>query len=137
MKAPALTEAQLTAQVADLLDWALPAGSKFTHIASGGWRHPAVAGQLRAQGVRPGAPDFVIVVPGVVIVWIELKTASGHLSDAQHEWAYALNNTPGSRHFVCRSIDGVLDVLRTAGVPLTIKETAASVGARAAGEVER
>ncbi len=130
-----LTEAQLTRQVADLLDWALPPGAKFTHIASGGWRHPAVAGQLAAQGVRKGAPDFVIVMPGLAIVWIELKTASGRLSDEQHEWAYALNNTPGSRHFVCRSIDGVLDALRVCGVPLSIKESGRGGEPRAAGRL--
>lgn len=128
----ALTEAQLTRQVADLLDWALPDAARFTHIASGGHRLPAVAAQLHGQGVRRGAPDFIIVVPGVGIIFIELKSAAGQLSDEQHQWGQAIEATPGARWFVCRSIDGVIEALTCAGVGVPLKISQPKEKARSA-----
>lgn len=115
-----LTEAQLTRQVADFLDWALPVGAVFTHIASGGHRMPAVAAKLHGQGVRRGAPDFVIASPGReggVVVFIELKSNVGVMSADQRKWRDALRGSR-ARWALCRSVEEVAVVLAEAGVML-------------------
>lgn len=113
-----MTESDLSRQVADFLDLALPPGAKFTHVASGGARSPATAGKLKAEGVRPGCPDFVIVAPGTGTVWIELKVPRGRTSDEQKAWGEALAHTPGAHYALCRSLAEVDGALRAAGVIL-------------------
>lgn len=114
----ALTEAQLARQVADYLTVCLPRGVEWTHIASGGARDAAVAGKLKAEGVRPGAPDYVIVAPGIGVVWIELKSPGGRTTAAQEEWARAIRETPGCTYALCRSLAEVDATLRRAGLIL-------------------
>lgn len=117
-KPPAVKESTISRQVASYLDLALPSGSVFTHIASGGARSKATAGRLRAEGVRPGACDFVIVVSGVGTIWIELKNSTGRLSPEQRSWSEAIRHTPGSFWALCRSVEDVQSALLSAGVPL-------------------
>ncbi|MGE3867790.1 MAG: hypothetical protein AB7G04_12860, partial [Hyphomonadaceae bacterium] len=57
---PAPYETATTRTVADFLDWALPVGSRYSHIPHGEKRAKATAGKLRGMGVRPGPPDFII-----------------------------------------------------------------------------
>lgn len=113
-----LTEAQLARQVASYLDLVLPTGARWTHIASGGARDPAIAGKLKAEGVRPGAPDYVIVAPGVGVIWIELKAPDGRVRAAQAEWGQAIRETPGCSYTVARSLADVDAVLRASGLIL-------------------
>ena len=65
-------------------------------IPNGGLRHPAVAAQLKASGVKAGVPDlFLPVARGIWHgLWIELKApayplykkAAGKTSDEQERW---------------------------------------------------
>lgn len=113
-----ISEADLARQVADYLDLVLPVSVRWTHIASGGHRDPAVAGKLKAEGVRPGAPDYVIVAPGVGVIWIEIKSPRGRTTAAQEEWARAIRDTPGCTYALCRSLAEVDATLRRAGLIL-------------------
>jgi hypothetical protein len=45
-------------------------------------RTPAQAARDRALGMEPGAPDLLLVC-GREIVWLEMKSSSGRLSDEQ------------------------------------------------------
>jgi len=63
------------------------------HPANGGARSKGEGGKLKAMGVRPGVPDFMLPIP--VMPWnglaIELKTATGALTQTQQEWAESLS----------------------------------------------
>lgn len=63
------------------------------HPANGGARSKGEGGKLKAMGVRPGIPDFMLPIP--VLPWnglaIELKTATGSLTQTQQEWAESLS----------------------------------------------
>jgi len=128
MKAPRSTKLKvsedlISRQVADYLDLALPIGAVFTHIASGGKRHPAVAAKLKAQGVRRGAPDYLIIAPTSehelpwVVIFIELKAEGGSLSEPQETWRDAIVEADQSWS-LCRSVEHVENVLLQMNVPL-------------------
>ena len=74
-----------------------------------GWRTP-----VAADGA--GWPDLVLV-RGSRLIFAELKSATGKLSDAQVEWEYALERS-GHAVYVWRPDDwlhgGVEEVLRAA-----------------------
>lgn len=116
------SEDELGRSAAEFLDWALPPSCRYTHIASGGKRHPAVAGQMKAQGVRRGAPDYVIVGPHGGL-WIELKSATGVLSDEQEAWRDVIVVAPGQRWALCRSIDEVIGACLEAGIAIKARQT--------------
>ncbi len=59
-------------------------GVKIFAIPNGGYRHRAVAGKLKAEGVSPGVPDLYI--PAWKL-WIEMKREKGGtLSKDQQNW---------------------------------------------------
>lgn len=63
-------------------------------IPNGGHRHPAVAGKLRAEGVKPGVPDICLPVArhGFHGLYIEMKAPGGRgrrggrVNDKQGDW---------------------------------------------------
>ena len=84
-----------------LFEWAAMAQAEHPELAmlfaipNGGQRHPAVAAQLKAEGVRAGVPDLFLAVArgisgGKVYhgLFVELKRAdhSNHTTAAQNEW---------------------------------------------------
>lgn len=82
-------------------------------IPNGGFRHKAVAGKMRAQGVRAGVPDFNLDVPRGAYhgLRIELKRrVGGTVSDAQKLWIAWLNNQ-GYLAIVCRGWEEARDTL--------------------------
>lgn len=116
-------EDDLTAAVAAMLDERLPEGARFTHVASGGKRSKAAAGKLKKQGVRPGAPDFLIVAPDAhvgqgAVILVELKTLAGTLSNDQRAWRDAAVQVRGCFHVVARSVQDVEAALDAIGVDL-------------------
>lgn len=131
LKAP--SEGVIGQSVARFLALALPDGWEWTHIANGGERTKAGAGKLRAEGVRAGAPDYVlspgrhVVLPNeglwigdpISVVWIELKSEDGTLEPEQRRWRRHLIQARGSHWFLCRSDIDVEAALRILlGVPL-------------------
>jgi hypothetical protein len=91
----------------------------FSHIAnenamSGLFRQaaggsPQLWGILRKQkemGKVPGVPDYMILIPGGPIVFVEMKRVSGGtVSPEQRQWFDALNNQSGAVAFICAGAD--------------------------------
>ena len=57
-------------------------------IPNGGKRSIVTATRLKAEGAKAGVSDLHLPVPrgGYHGLWIEMKTETGKLSDAQREW---------------------------------------------------
>lgn len=94
---------------------------KFTHVRNETGR-PESSGKIRnwraifdfQDGVSPGFPDFVIVLPGVGLLIVELKRERGGVvSPAQAEWVEALNSCPGVAAHVCRGSGDFIKTLES------------------------
>jgi len=98
--------------VAEAMSSRLPELKLLHAIPNGGSRHPAVAGKLKAEGVKPGVPDLHLPVARGVYhsLYIEMKTVKGRLSDAQRRWRELLMGE-GNAYVVCRSVTEGLVVL--------------------------
>lgn len=75
-------------------------------VPNGGHRHKAVAGKLKAEGVRSGFPDLMLLTPrndyhGLVI---ELKTKTGKATPAQLDWLNWLADQ-GYQAVLCKGFD--------------------------------
>jgi hypothetical protein len=86
-KPPPAPEFSFHGLVADLLGRWLSPGWRFTHIASGEFRSEATAGRLKRMGVIPGWPDFILLSPGALAHFLELKRRGRKLADDQEDFA--------------------------------------------------
>lgn len=89
-----------------------PVLARLYAIPNGGDRHPAVAGKLKAEGVKAGVPDYCLPAARGEHhgLYIELKTETGRASREQADWVQALR-AEGYRAEVCRGWDQALQVL--------------------------
>jgi hypothetical protein len=79
-----------------LFDWlndnaaAMPDLAKAFAIPNGGYRNIKTAGRLKAEGVKPGIPDVMLLVARGQYygLMIEMKRPSGTLSPMQADWHY-------------------------------------------------
>ena len=85
------------------------------HAPNGGKRPRGEAGKLRAMGVRPGVPDWMLPFPSPAGRWmglaIELKSATGRTTPEQEAWL-AQCKQAGWLTAVCRGLDGFADVVK-------------------------
>jgi hypothetical protein len=82
--------------------------------ANGELRDPIVGAKLKRMGVVAGTPDLWFAVPGRPAFWIELKTLTGRLSDAQRELIPELRAAGVVVH-VAHGLDEALAILETEG----------------------
>lgn len=110
-------ELQLQITVADFLRQACP--YPWTHIAHGGFQlDRRTASRLKACGLQPGWPDFMVLIPDGTLQ-LEIKTKTGRLS--MHQRAHALwlkEKLPNHVYRVCRSLEDVQAALDGCDVPL-------------------
>jgi VRR-NUC domain len=119
-----LSESQLHKATADLLDWILLPPALWTTFPAGwGKLGKATAGRLHGAGLKAGFPDLFIFYSGRV-TGIELKTASGLVSKAQHKMFMRLYEA-GVRVYICRNTDDVIGVLEQESLPHRKMEVAA------------
>lgn len=66
-------------------------------VPNGGKRHPAVAKMLKAEGVRPGVPDLLCLIPSYPynFLGIEAKIPDNEPSDQQGRWHKFLTKQGG------------------------------------------
>lgn len=113
-------EVALAKAVARFLDFALrPLGIPYTHFPAGEKREkvtrirkgrtvtfsPAGA-RLKAMGLKPGWPDYQLIMPNGQAAFIELKVGDNGLSDDQIAVRASLIEC-GCGYAVCRSLDEV------------------------------
>lgn len=80
--------------------WLRSRGLRFSHIANESSSSREALAKKR-RGMAKGVPDYVIVLPTVVL-WVELKRAKGgRVSSEQREWCEALT-VAGTPAKVCR-----------------------------------
>lgn len=84
-------------------------------IPNGGLRHPGVAKKLKAEGVKPGAPDLCVMLENGRVGWLELKAARGVLSDQQLGFA-ARADRLGHFWAVARTLEQAVETLTSWGV---------------------
>ena len=86
----------------------------FHAIPNGGHRSRRTAGRLKAEGVRPGVPDYFLPVSrgGAHGLYIELKrTKGGRVEPEQKAWLDELN-AQGYRAVVARGWEQAWDEIR-------------------------
>lgn len=66
------------------------------------WRCYHTWNSLKSE---PGFPDIVLCKPGEPVIFIELKTAKGKLTEAQEEWLEALAQAKGTEVYCWRPSD--------------------------------
>ena len=89
-------EASESMEQAAVFEWAAwmesgePRLGLLYHVPNGGWRHPATAARMKAEGVKAGVPDLCLPVPcgGWHGLYIELKKRDGknRASAEQKRW---------------------------------------------------
>lgn len=91
---------------------------------------------LRSQGSEPGYPDWTLIRERVV--WLELKTEKGIVSDAQVRWISALCKAQAEVYIVRpRHLEAIAVVLQArtpfpAGVGPLLEELTRELGKKAA-----
>lgn len=83
-------------------------------IPNGGHRNKAVAGKLKAEGVKPGVPDIFFAWPrlGKAGLWIEMKRQKkGTTSPDQKRMIAALRGA-GYKVEVCKGFEAAREVLQ-------------------------
>jgi len=114
-------EDRLQARVRMFLDAHLPAPATWTAVNKGvllagdDQQRMRTAQRLKAQGVKNGIED-VMIWHGKDYFAVELKTATGRLSEAQETRAKAVEAN-GQRYGVFRSVEGLYHYLKAYGVP--------------------
>ena len=86
----------------------------FFAVPNGGHRSKRTAAAMKAEGAKPGVPDYLFPVarPGAVGLAIELKRLKGgRLEPEQKQWLDALAEQ-GWQVAVCRGWEQAWDVLR-------------------------
>lgn len=90
-------------------------GIAFTHVPNE-TGHDAYAKRrairMKQSGTAKGFPDYVIALPGVGVVYIELKRQRGSsTSPEQKEWVRILNECPGTEAYICKGSQHAIDVI--------------------------
>lgn len=93
-------------------------------VPNGGHRNKLTAAKLKAEGVKPGVADIIILWRGRFIA-IELKKSANkergirktYQSSEQKEWEDEVEEC-GGLYTVCRTIEEVEDFLRSLQIPL-------------------
>lgn len=115
-------EDALQKQVCEYLDGALPLASWYCAIPNGAVlsgdakKRGMQMNRLKATGLKPGAPDLIIVWDGALLC-LELKTATGKLNDNQKAVSDRLE-IAGAHYTVARSIDEIEAWLLSFDMPL-------------------
>lgn len=85
-------EARLQKSVVEYLTFALPPDILWTATLNGIPMTMNARNKAKAQGLRPGIADIVLVIPGRGARMLELKSDAGRLSAEQKDWAAAMRS---------------------------------------------
>jgi hypothetical protein len=81
-------------------------------VPNGGSRNKREAAIMKAEGVRAGVADLILLTPRgeYGALCIELKTETGRQSPEQIEWQKQAENA-GNKYVVCRSVDEFINIV--------------------------
>lgn len=81
-------------------------------VPNGGYRTPATAAKIKAEGALPGVSDLILLIArgGYHGLLIEMKTDKGRQSEAQREWQRKIE-ADGYKYVVVRSIEEFIKVV--------------------------
>lgn len=108
--APPAPEIRTHIAVADALRVGAVAGWLWTHFPAGGKRDDKTGALLKRMGLKPGFADFLLIDPGGVHHWLELKRGKAELSEAQEAFCTAMQ-ARGVPWALARSFDEAITVL--------------------------
>lgn len=76
----------------------------FSHLAQSTFTKSfSVINRNKRMGVVKGVPDFIIVLPGKALAFVEMKrTKKGAVSREQAQWIVDLNSVPNVEARVCK-----------------------------------
>lgn len=114
-------EEALQIQAVEYLELALPAPFRFWHTPNQrGTRSRWENMLLKAMGVKAGVGDILIAGGRPPLIWLELKSPTGRLSDPQKDWRdwCALVGIPW---FLCRSLEDVVEALESLQIRLKVR----------------
>ena len=114
-RAPAVREELLQASIVDYLEAVLRHRLVFA-IPNAARRTRTGRASNAIPGLLSGAPDLALCLPHGRILWLEVKTASGVLSEQQRQ-VHQLLLDLGHKVAVVRAVEEVRDVLRLYCVP--------------------
>ena len=123
------SEEQVQRALAEYLAWNLKPGVMWTHMPSGGMRDRVAGAKLKAMGHHAGWPDLQFVFGGTIL-FLELKTVGGRVSDTQFEVHQALR-AQGVTVRVAAGLDEALAIIDMWGL---FKRPVSEFSARAAGD---
>lgn len=105
------SEADLQRACVQYLEWH-PKKPLFFHCPNGGHRNKIEAAKLKAQGVKSGVPDLMIIEPTNFLsgLAVELKAKGGRLQKEQLEWLEKLDER-GYQVAVCYTFDSFKTIL--------------------------
>ena len=87
----------------------------FTHIPNETGHTPEAkrrAIRMKQQGTSKGFLDYVIALPGVGVLFVELKRQYGSTtSQEQKDWVAVINKCPGSEAYICKGAQAVIDII--------------------------
>lgn len=106
-------EAKAFAKQCALQEGKYPALKNLFSVPNGGDRHKIVAAKMKAEGQKPGVPDYILLYPsgdfhGLVI---ELKSMTGSASREQKDWIERLRKY-GYKAEVCKGAERAWEVVK-------------------------
>lgn len=117
------SEGTIQRGIVDFLRVVLPPDHIVYANANAARRTPAGRAGNGVPGLLPGIPDLSVACPGSRILYFEVKTARGRLSEAQAEIVRRLR-AAGCLVAVVTSIDDVERALAGWGIPTRIAKAA-------------
>lgn len=119
-------EVELHIQLVAMLRWCLRPDVLFRHVPNGELRDPRTAAKLKAMGVLPGSADLEFFWKhywedsegshrALRVLFLELKSGSGSVSAAQHEFGLGMK-VIGAEYHIARSIDEAIAILGSYGL---------------------
>lgn len=87
----------------------------YFHCPNGGYRSAIEGRVFKSLGVIPGIPDLIILLPKGRIIFIEVKSEKGRISENQKMFHVELERL-GHAVYIIRGVDDLKEILTGYGV---------------------
>lgn len=123
------TETQIHRAAVQYFNLALDPLVIWFHPANGGYRRRTEARIFKGLGVKAGVSDLLLIyrtrpANELKVLCIEIKSESGRQTEMQTDFACRCAYL-GVPYVICRSLDDVIEAVKTFGVPMKAMRDAA------------